>query len=649
MGQQTKKVSAASLLVTLGIIYGDIGTSPLYVMKAILGDRPITQELVYGGLSCVFWTLTFQTTIKYIYLTLKADNHGEGGIFSLYALIRRYTPYFVIPTIIGACTLLADGIITPPISVSSAVEGLSNIEALKDIPTVPIVIFILSALFFFQRYGTRKVGIVFVPVMMIWFSTIAALGLNALSAHPEILKAVNPMYAFYFLKDYPEGFILLGAVFLATTGAEALYSDLGHCGRQNVRLTWGFVKISLLMNYFGQAAWLMTQGNEHLVGKTNPFFAIMPDWFLLPGILIATSAAIIASQALISGSYTLINEAVNLNFWPRVTVNQPTEEKGQIYIPSVNIMLWLGCIAMVLYFGESSKMEAAYGLAITITMLMTTALLGVFMWFKLKWNKVLVTCIILLFLTIEISFFLANIHKFPEGGFMTIVIAGIFFFVMYSIHFGRKFTNRYTRYVDIGEHIPLLTALSKDTSIPKYATNIIYLTKAGFRNQIEDKIMRSIFSKQPKRADHYWFLHLHRTNDPFTLEYDVSELVENSIFKLNIYIGFRVQPRAELFFKNIINDLLEREEFKLNRNSPEIEKYTKDPDFKFIVVEKILSAENEFSLHWKVILNSYFWFKKHSLDDQAAFGLDRSDVVVEPYSLVYLPAVNARLKRRENG
>src|SRR6478752_5890598 len=291
------KVSAATLLVALGIIYGDIGTSPLYVMKSIISDRPITELLVYGGISCVFWTLTFQTTFKYIFLTLSADNHGEGGVFSLYALVKRFGKgKLVIPTILGATTLSADGIITPPISVASAVEGLGDV--VPDIPILPIVLVILSGLFFFQRFGTQKVGFFFGPAMVVWFSMLFVLGFVQILDHPAILTALNPMYAYELLVEYPHGFWLLGAVFLCTTGAEALYSDLGHCGKGNIRITWAFVKVSLLANYFGQAVWLLNQTGSTLNGKI-PFFALVPDQFLIISVVIATMAAVIASQALI--------------------------------------------------------------------------------------------------------------------------------------------------------------------------------------------------------------------------------------------------------------------------------------------------------------------------------------------------------------
>lgn len=645
------KVTIASVLVALGIIYGDIGTSPLYVMKAIVSTRKIDELLIYGGVSCVFWTLVFQTSVKYIWLTLKADNQGEGGVFSLYALVRRYGKKLVIPAILGATTLLADGIITPPISVASAVEGLGMIKGLENTivagnsVTIGIVVVILSLLFFFQRFGTNAVGKFFGPIMAVWFSMLFVVGMSQIFQHPNIIKALNPYYAYELLTQYPKGFWLLGSVFLCTTGAEALYSDLGHCGIKNIRISWIFVKISLVINYLGQSVWLMNQGSDFLNGR-NPFFEMMPNWFLLPSILIATMAAIIASQALISGSYTLINEAMNLNFWPRTKVRQPSESKGQIYIPSINYILWFGCILMILYFKSSEHMEAAYGFSITITMMMTTLLLSYFLLYKLKWNKILVFSLLLIFVIIETSFFIANVAKIKERWMFLFFELGIFL-VMYIWYYARKINNRYTCFVDLGKYTDQLCELSEDDAIPKFATHLIYLSKANIRHQIEEKIVKSIFSKKPKRADVYWFVHINRTNQPYTMTYDISELIDDKVIKVNINVGFRIVPKTELYFKKIVQDLVKNKELNLHIRPDGSSKYNQEPDFKFVVIEKFLSVENEFVFKEGILLNSYFLLKKLSLSDEKAFGLDKSDVVIEHFPLIYQPINKIELARNE--
>ncbi|HTA63259.1 MAG TPA: KUP/HAK/KT family potassium transporter [Bacteroidia bacterium] len=646
----TKKVTFATLLVALGIIYGDIGTSPLYALRAVMGERPIDTMLVYGGVSCIFWTLVFQTSIKYVWLTLKADNNGEGGVFSLYALVRRYGKKLVIPTILGATTLLADGIITPPISVASAIEGLNMVPGFETTfaagnnLTIGLVMGILSALFFFQRFGTQVIGKLFGPIMFIWFSMLLVAGLHQVMLHPDIIQVLNPKHAYNLLVNYPHGFWLLGAVFLCTTGAEALYSDLGHCGLKNIRITWVFVKISLVACYLGQAAWITHQAKTTLEGR-NPFFEIMPNWFLLPSIIIATAATIIASQALISGSFTLISEAMNLNFWPRVTLRQPTDLKGQIYIPSVNGILWFGCVLMILYFKKSEHMEAAYGFSITIAMMMTTFLLSYFLIYQLKWNKVLVFAILFVFAVIETSFFIANVAKIKER-WMFLFFELFIFTTMYVWYYSRKVNNSFIHFVALSKYTPKIKELSEDDSIPKFATHLIYLTKAKKHEELEYKIIESVFAKKPKRADVYWFLHINRTDEPYTLTYEVLELVDDKVIKVIVNIGFRVQPRTELYFKKIMQQLVANKELNLHVRPDGSTKYNPEPDFKFVVFEKFLSVENEFSLKEGLLLNSYFILKRFSEGEEKAFGIDKSDVVVEQVPLVYHLVENIDLVRK---
>jgi KUP system potassium uptake protein len=636
-----KKLSAAGVLVTLGIIFGDIGTSPLYVLKEVVGDRPITEQLVFGGLSLVFWTLTLQTTFKYIWLTLQADNHGEGGIFSLYTLVRRYKKWLYFPAFIGAGALLADGIITPPISVSSAIEGLKLI--VPDIPVIPIVIIIITAIFAFQRFGTKIIGGLFGPIMLVWFLMLAVLGVSQISSFPQVLKAFSPHYAIDFLMHYPKGFWLLGAVFLATTGAEALYSDLGHCGRKNVRISWMFVKIALLLNYFGQGAWLISSQNTFLNGL-NPFYEIMPQWFLLSGIIIATAATIIASQALISGSYTLISEAVSLNFWPRVTIKFPTEIRGQLYVPSINWLLYAGCIGVVLYFKESSNMGAVYGFNITIAMLMTTTLMGYYLRYVRKIPSLVVVGIIAIFLTIELSFFIANIIKLKEAWMFLLIVFGIIL-TMYIWYRARKILNKLVEFLPLSDHLPALVDLSNDKSISKYATHLIYLTSADNPNHIERRNIYSIFSRNPKRADIYWLIHVDRTSEPYTMEYTVNEMVNDKIIRIDFKIGFRVQPRVNVLFRKVVEEMVANKELDITSRYESLSKYNLAADFRFVILERFLSVENEFSMRDGIILKCYFFLKKFGQSDSKAFGLDTSDVTIEKIPLVISPITNIRLKR----
>ncbi len=633
------KVTFATLLVALGIIYGDIGTSPLYVFKAILGERMISPLLVYGGISCVFWTLTLQTTFKYIILTLQADNKGEGGIFSLFALVKRFGKKAYFPAIIGAATLLADGIITPPISVASAVEGLNGLHGLENtiIPgnnlTVGVVIGIISLLFFFQRFGTKIVGSSFGPIMLIWFTMILILGLIPILHNPGILAALSPHYAIELLTRYPNGFWLLGAVFLCTTGAEALYSDLGHCGKKNIRLTWIFVKISLVINYMGQGAWILTRHTGRLNGL-NPFYELMPHWFLLTGIIIATLAAIIASQALISGSFTLISEAISMNLWPKVKIKFPTTIKGQIYIPSMNSILWIGCIGMMFYFRKSEHMEAAYGFSIIIAMMMTTALMFGYMKFVRKWNMILVLSIIGMFFMVEIIFFVANVAKIKQRWMFLFFELGLVF-VMYIWFNARRITNRYLNFTNISRFSSELIGLSIDKDVPKYATHLVYLTKANNEKQIEQRIIDSILNKKPKRADVYWFIHIDISDAPYTMEYDVTELIKDKVIRVEFRLGFRVQPRIHKLFKKVMQEMYSTNELEFVCKYESMSKENFHADITYVIIERFLSVENELPMKEDFILDSYFTIKAVAQSDQKAYGLDNSDTIIE-YSPLFI-------------
>jgi len=644
------RASAAGILIALGIIYGDIGTSPLYVFSSIINGKTISEELILGGLSCIIWTLTLQTTLKYVILTLTADNKGEGGIFSLYTLVRRQKKWLVIPAMIGGAALLADGMITPPISITSAIEGLRNIPILNDIQEntiILIVLAILSLLFFMQQFGTDSIGKLFGPIMSIWFLMLAFLGISSVFLDLSVFKAFNPYYAFHLLVVYPKGFWILGAVFLCTTGAEALYSDLGHCGRGNIRVSWIFVKLCLILNYLGQGAWLLGKtGNvyENGVNMINPFYAIMPHWFLLSGIIIATAAAIIASQALISGSFTLISEAMRLNLWPKMKIKYPTEAKGQLYIPGINTMLFLGCCSIVLYFKSSGAMEAAYGLAITLCMLATTVLFSNYLISK-RVSEWLIWLFLIIYLIIEISYLIANLDKFPHGGFVTLIIGGALFVVMYVWYRSRKIKNRYVEFVRVEEYIPKIEELSNDSTVPKYATHLVYLTSANNPKEIEHKIIHSILRGKPKRADIYWFVHVHTLDDPYTSEYAVEHIIPNDIIRVEFRLGFRIQPRLNLMFKKVVEDLVANREVNVTSRYESQQKNNMVGDFQFIVLEKFLSQDNELPIIEHIIMRLYFWLKELSVSEERSFGLEQSNVAVEKFPLVVAPVSKLKLNR----
>nr|WP_090390602.1 KUP/HAK/KT family potassium transporter [Niabella drilacis] len=647
-------MTAAGLLVALGIIYGDIGTSPLYVFNAIIGNREVNELLVIGSLSCIIWTLTLQTTIKYVVLILRADNRGEGGTFALFALVRRRRKWLVIPAMIGGAAMIADGIITPPMTITSAVEGLSILPSLRHMSTntvVIIVLCILCAFFFLQQFGTASIGKIFGPVMFLWFTMLAIFGVIHLFDDVSIFRALSPHYAIDFLIRYPHGFWLLGAVFLCTTGAEALYSDLGHCGRENIRVSWIYVKCCLLLNYFGQGAYLLSHHSgltiTESVKKTlgiNAFFNLMPEWFIVPGVIIATTAAIIASQAMISGAYTLISEAMRLNLWPKVKIRYPSEAKGQLFIPAINSLMFVGCVGVVLYFQQSSRMEAAYGLAIIVTMLTTTILFANYLVLK-RIKPLWVYIFIAGYLIIEIAYLIALLAKFVHGGYITVMIGGLMFMVMYVWYRARKIKNRYVEFVRMEHYIPKMQELSADRSIAKYATHLIYLTSADNPKEIEHKIIYSILNKKPKRADIYWFVHVDTLDDPYTAEYKVEHIIPNDIIRIDFRLGFRIQPRINIMFKKVVEDLVVNNEVNIISRYESLASSNTVGDFQFMVMEKYLSPDNDLPFMEKIIMKLHFLIKQISLSEEKGFGLDLSNVTVEKFPLIVAPLTSVKLNR----
>ncbi|HET9056115.1 MAG TPA: KUP/HAK/KT family potassium transporter [Chitinophagaceae bacterium] len=671
MGKNLNKVTAAGLLVALGIIYGDIGTSPLYVMNAIINGKRIDELLILGSLSCIFWTLTLQTTIKYVLLTLKADNRGEGGIFALYTLVRRRRKWLVIAAMLGGAALLADGMITPPISVTSAVEGLKVMpyfkqNTLSQSTIVYIVLSILLLLFLLQQFGTASIGKLFGPIMSVWFLMLAVMGLLNIPIHWDVLRALSPHYAVELLTQYPEGFWLLGAVFLCTTGAEALYSDLGHCGRGNIRISWIFVKTCLILNYLGQGAWLLQHNgtmfatndllntasfmakHSDAVLLESVFYNIMPSWFLIFGIIIATLSAIIASQALISGSFTLVSEAMRLNLWPKLKINYPTEERGQLFIPGINFLLLVGCAGITIYFQSASNMEAAYGLAITLCMLATTILFANYLVLH-RVAPSLVYLFLFVYLGIEVGFTIANLRKFTHGGYVTLLVGGGLFLVMYVWFRARKIKNRYVEFVRLENYLGLLQELSNDMTVTKYSTHLVYLTSANNPNEIEHKIIYSILNRKPKRADIYWFVHVDTLDDPYTAEYEVQTIIPNEVIRVEFRLGFRMQPRINLMFRKVVEEMVQNKEVNITSRYESLQRNNVVGDFQFVVLEKYLSQDNELPFWERVVMRFYFLLKRVSLSEERGFGLDQSNVLTEKFPLIVAPVTGIKLRRLYSG
>ncbi len=650
------KITAAGLLVALGIVFGDIGTSPLYVLKAIAGTEVISEEIILGALSCVFWTLTLQTTLKYVILILRAENRGEGGIFALFSLVKRHAKWLTVPAIIGGSSMIADSIITPPISVSSAVEGLLILY--PNIQVVPIVIAIITGLFFVQILGTNFVGKAFGPIMTAWFIMLGTFGIIHVFKDLTVFRALNPAYAYQLLAHHPGGFFLLGSVFLCTTGAEALYSDMGHVGRANIRISWVLVKVCLLLNYFGQGVYVMSLAGQKL-GDRSPFYDLMPAWFLPFGIGLAAMATVIASQAMLTGVFTLISEAIRLNFWPKIKINFPSNQRGQIYIPSVNIMLYLGCIGVILYFSRvadamtaeeghrvliSTALEAAYGLAIVLTMMMNTFLFTYFLYVK-KSKIVWIILYFVLFMFIECCFLLANLQKFVHGGWVSMLIAAFMIGIMYIWLSASKIKARLTEYVSLDKYVQSLIDLSNDATATKYATHLVFMSNANRYSEIESKIMYSIFEKRPKKADIYWFVHVDTVDDPYLMEYKVKCIAKDDVYKVNFKLGFKVPNRINLYFKVVLEEMVNSHELDITSRYESLNKNNLIGDFRFVVLEKFLSYDNDLPFFENLIMKAYFFIKGFTPSEDKWFGLDSSSVKLEKVPLVIKTAENVSLKQ----
>lgn len=641
-----KAWSGAGLLVAIGIVFGDIGTSPLYVMKAILNvSHEFDRDFIIGAVSCVIWTLTLQTTIKYVTIALRADNNHEGGIMALFSLVKKTGtsgwPFIV--AAIGASAMLADGIITPAVTVTSAVEGLGSLDAAT--PVVPIVLVIITLVFFVQRSGSSKIGRIFGPVMLVWFLMLGILGLMNVWSDLSIFKAFNPYYAVRLIVSSPEWMFILGAVFLCTTGAEALYADLGHCGRYNITFSWFFVKVMLILNYLGQGAWILAHAGS-IDTQVNPFYGMMPSGFVGVGIVIATLAAIIASQALISGVFSLIGEAVNLDIWPRMKIMHTGSVKGQLYVPGINLFLYVGCLGTVLLFQSSGRMEAAYGLAITITMLTTTILLWRYMR-NIGVSSWLTSSFVIVFCLLEGAFFAANMFKFVHGGWFTVLIACVLFCIMFVWNKGRSFHRSYLEYRYFPDYLDIVSAIRNDAEIPRYASNVVYISFSPIKNMVESKLLYSIINKQPKRADHYWIIRIEHTDMPYTLDYSVDTMVRDAVFLVTVRFGFKVQPRINVFLRQIIEDLVASGDLSLTSKYPSMKRYGIAGDFRFVLIKRVFSPVSICNAYERKVLTVFEALRHVCESVENALGLDTSVVTVETVPLVIRSGPEIRIKRNQ--
>ncbi len=637
-------VSLAAMLVTIGVVYGDIGTSPMYVTKALLagqgGIMSITEEFVLGALSLVIWTVTLLTTVKYVLVSLKADNHGEGGIFALYSIVRRYGKWLIIPAMLGGSALLADGVLTPAVTITTGVEGLRTIpetHALigdNQMNVVIITLVIVCVLFLVQRAGTSKIGRAFGPVMLGWFLFLGITGLLFTFTNPKVLLAINPLYGIQFLfsSHNHAGIMILGSCFLATTGAEALYSDMGHVGRGNIYATWPFVKVCLILSYLGQGAWLLANaGNTGLavIEDLNPFFQMLPDFVRPFGVVFSVLAAIIASQALITGAFSLVSEASRLDLMPHMQIFYPAETKGQLYIPMVNYVMWAGCVIVVLLFQSSAHMESAYGLAITITMLSTTTLLFVYL-HKVRKLKLFPWIFLAFFIALEGFFFGSSLTKFFHGGYFTILLAALIMGVMLCWYAGTAVERRQATLLPVRNYLKQLERLRDDTTYDLVSDNLVYLTNDTNTDYLDRDILYSILDKHPKRARAWWFVNVEVTDDPHTYAYSVESFGTDYVFRVHLYLGYKVNQRVNAYLRQVVTDLSASGELP-----PQTHEYSvyKKPgpigSFKFCMLRKTLAQESDVDPKERTAIALKYAIRSVAGSPARWYGLENSSVLVE--------------------
>ena len=653
-------VSIGAMLVTLGVVYGDIGTSPMYVTKALVagngGIMSVNQEFVLGALSLVIWTVTLLTTVKYVLISLKADNHGEGGIFALYSIVRRFGKWLIIPAMLGGSALLADGILTPAVTVTTAIEGLRTIPEVYQIigdnqmNVVAITLAIICLLFVVQRAGTSKIGRAFGPVMTLWFVFLGAMGLLHVFDNPVVFLAINPLYGIQFLlsPNNHAGFMILGSCFLATTGAEALYSDMGHVGRGNIYATWPFVKICLLLSYLGQGAWLLANaGNAELLAieDLNPFFQMLDPGIRPFAVLLSTAAAIIASQALITGAFSLVSEAIRLDLMPHMQTFYPAETKGQLYIPMVNYVLWIGCVIVVLLFQSSAHMEAAYGLAITITMLCTTLLLFFYL-HKLRRVKVLPWIFVVFFALLEGSFLISSLTKFFHGGYFTLLMAALIMAVMLCWYAGTAVERRQATLLPIKNYLGQLDRLRHDTTYDLVSDNLVYLTNGTNTDFLDRDILYSILDKHPKRAKAWWFLNIQTMDEPHTFAYSVENFGTDYVYRVHLYLGYKVPQRVNAYLRQVVQDLSATGE--LPAQVHEYSVYKKPGpvgSFMFFMLRKTLSPESDVDHHERTAIALKYAIRRWAGSPARWYGLENSSVSIEYVPMFTKFKEVARMKR----